>query len=166
MVDISEFVKEYEAVQGDRYAQRERLFELQRAAIKEHLEDRFPAICALSRCGLSFGLGWLELVIGVCEDLEQLKAKYPGFQVKFEQGKEKFGELRLYLNGWSEGAPDHPQGRPGRPMLLPEHQEAFSQACTIVDAATVKSTTICEICGEPGTLGGQGWIRTLCEAHR
>jgi hypothetical protein len=36
----------------------------------------------------------------------------------------------------------------------------------LVELIEARSLTICELCGRPGTPGGKGWIKTLCEECR
>jgi hypothetical protein len=57
------------------------------------------------------------------------------------QIKEKFGTLRLY----HDGGDDYCRG--------------------VVAMAEIMSGGTCEMCGAPGTIGGKGWIRTLCARH-
>jgi hypothetical protein len=78
--------------------------------------------------------GWFEL-------LKELSEKLESEGVVASQVKEKFGGLRFYLRG---GATD--------------------EVWDIIDAAGDKSLEICEICGQPGTLKGKGWVQTLCDA--
>lgn len=80
--------------------------------------------------------GWFELVR---ECLERLSA-IPE-EIEIIQIKEKFGSLRVYLDGPSEA-----------------HQlsEEFSD----------RSAFVCESCGTPGeTRNVHGWYSTLCEPH-
>ncbi|MDE1830597.1 MAG: hypothetical protein KGI25_09770, partial [Thaumarchaeota archaeon] len=63
-------------------------------------------------------------------------------QLVADQVKEKFGSLRFYHHGGDEycnGA---------------------------IELAEALSTCICENCGAPGTVGGRGWIKTLCTPCR
>jgi hypothetical protein len=62
-------------------------------------------------------------------------------KVEVAQVKEKFGALRIYTNG----APEY-----------------------IMDLANeleVRSTKICEVCGERGKPRSGGWVKTLCDEH-
>ena len=81
--------------------------------------------------------GWRRLFDALLIDLERVQ---PGFRVK--QATQKFGELRVYL---TSGSP-----------------EAFR----LIDEAEHKSRTICERCGEAGTLRtSSGYVETLCDEH-
>lgn len=68
--------------------------------------------------------------------------KPPG--VVITQVKEKFGGLRVYYDGGSNG-------------------DAWDLAVREAEATSFKT---CEVCGSPGEPSGGGWIRTRCEAHR
>lgn len=58
------------------------------------------------------------------------------------QVKEKFSELWFYLDG------------------------ATDEARSLIRATSERSTSICERCGEPGTVREMGaWLYTLCDEH-
>ena len=81
--------------------------------------------------GFASNDGWFGLVWRLCEDLEPLVAEFEqasGTQFEILQVKEKFGELRIYVNDANE---------PIRARLL---------------AAQLESIRISEICGQPGQL--------------
>ena len=63
-------------------------------------------------------------------------------QVVVDQVKEKFGTLRFYYHGGDEAIDG-----------MVRMAESMS-ACT------------CESCGVPGTIGGRGWVSTLCTSCR
>ena len=63
-------------------------------------------------------------------------------QVVADQVKEKFGTLRFYYHGGDE------------------------EISGMVRMAEAMSSVTCDVCGNPGTTKGPGWIRTLCETHR
>jgi hypothetical protein len=83
--------------------------------------------------GFECGDGWFEL-------LKELSEKIESHEAVAAQVKEKFGGLRFYLRG---GATD----------------EVWSH----VEAAEEKSYETCEVCGQPGSLRGKGWVQTLCD---
>lgn len=58
--------------------------------------------------------------------------------VEIAQIKEKFGTLRFYV----ASAPDH--------------------IYDAIDEAEKKSETMCEKCGDAGSIKTDGWMRTLC----
>ena len=68
------------------------------------------------------------------------ETEYP--PVKFDQIKEKFGGLRVYFSGGDE----YIEG--------------------LVSMTEAISYKLCEVCGNKGEANKQGWISTLCQAHR
>lgn len=81
--------------------------------------------------------GWRPLFDQLVVDLGELN---PAFRIS--QAKQKFGELRVYLDRYPPGASD------------------------LIDAATRKSRETCEVCGSPGALRKtRGYYQTLCDAH-
>jgi len=83
-----------------------------------------------------------------------------GFNVVVGQVKEKFGTLRFYY---------HSEPKEG---VLPEAideryaAEMAERIYGLVEMAERMSSITCEVCGNPGTLGGRGWMSTLCEPCR
>ncbi|WP_325140453.1 hypothetical protein [Dokdonella sp.] len=61
--------------------------------------------------------------------------------MKVAQVKEKFGDLRFYVDSASE------------------RQQA------LIDDAQARSFRVCEICGAPGLLMRETWMRTRCADH-
>lgn len=86
----------------------------------------------------SVGPGWASLVHTIYDKLDEMK-----HIVKVIQVKEKWGGLRVYT----------------------EYQnDEFEKVNVAICAASV---TICEICGNPGTLRDDSqWFKTRCEEHR
>lgn len=85
--------------------------------------------------------GWDDLVGRTVDAMREIDP-----DVKFDQIKEKFGELRIYYTSSS----------PLEPLLA-----------ALTDAAGKISVTICERCGQPGELAADNyWWRTLCAEHR
>jgi len=58
------------------------------------------------------------------------------------QVKEKFGGLRFYTNGYTDGI------------------------SAMISMAESMSYRTCEVCGSPGRSNNYGWISTLCDTHR
>ena len=86
------------------------------------------------------GDGWHEILLKLNKELTIIDPDY-----RVLQFKEKFGTLRYYFSC-----------KPGVAPL-------FSK---IIQKAEKESSTVCERCGQPGSTGGTGWIRTLCEKCR
>lgn len=85
------------------------------------------------------GPGWIPIVEELHGKLVELDLDYV-----LDQVKEKFGTLRVYV------------------ITAPE---VADQARDLVDAAQIRSATICEGCGAPGELREtHDWVMTLCDA--
>lgn len=79
------------------------------------------------------GKGWHSLVDEAFDAVEAERAQVA-------QVKEKFGQLRIYLNSESE--------------------ELYKKIYEIEE----RSSTICETCGAPGRIVNRGgWLRTICK---
>ena len=101
----------------------------------QRLQARYPENFA-GCFDFSFGEGWDELV----EQLtHQIIARDPN--IRIDQVKEKFGTLRYYVD------------------------RATPEVRALIDAAETASESVCERCGEPGTLRRRGWMATLCDLH-
>lgn len=88
----------------------------------------------VSDFGIETNKGWQCII----EDLLEKLSKYP--DVRICQIKEKFGGLRVYVDGGNE--------------------EVFS----LIDEAETKTYNICEVTGKPGKLRTDiGWHRVLCD---
>jgi hypothetical protein len=80
--------------------------------------------------------GWLEMIKNCIDELIAA-----GWNKEICQIKEKFGGLRFYTNVMTKECYD------------------------IVSKYEKLSYTICEVCGAPGKVRNQRWIRTLCDNH-
>ncbi len=92
------------------------------------------------------GPGWQPIVKGYLDKLDELVATYPGSSYKVYQVKEKFGELRLYVE-YNGG------------------DEFTAQAFEAGELAESTTNRTCETCGEPGKWRNTSWMKTLCEKH-
>ncbi len=87
------------------------------------------------------GSGWWDILERLSAKLEKLIwAERDPSPYRARCVKEKFGTLRFYLS-----------------RETPEMSQAIA-------AAEAESAHTCEHCGEPGTLRGKGWVRTLCDS--
>jgi len=82
------------------------------------------------------GPGWTSLVENLIDDLLRV-----GWDGNVFQVKEKFGTLRFYIGKGSD--------------------EMFK----LIDDAERDSKTTCEVCGVPGKLRIDGWMKVLCDEH-
>ncbi len=88
---------------------------------------------------------WFDILWSLFEDLEPLVAdweKQTGRQFEVVEVKEKLGGLRVYV------VPDV--------SLAIRHR---------IGAAAHESFRTCELCGRPGLLRQDGWLKTLCDGH-
>lgn len=87
--------------------------------------------------GIGVPEGWVPLVL---EMHERVVAVCPGIQ--YEQVKQKFAELRVYVRG------------------------ANPAAQALIWDVEVASRTVCEVCGGAGSpCHRRGWYRALCVEH-
>lgn len=103
----------------------------------------------LAHWGFECGNGWFaiidELSVWLENEARTLKAAGKRMPIVV-QVKEKFGALRFYVRYF-------PQSR-----FLDELNPKL-------EAAGIKSATVCEVCGQPGTLRRLGYMQTLCDVH-
>jgi hypothetical protein len=88
--------------------------------------------------------GWFDILWRLCADLEPLVTEMEragGRQFEVLQVKEKFGGLRFYVNC---------------------RNDAIRQR---IEAAIQESFHTCEVCGQPGKVREDSWIKTLCDEH-
>ena len=124
-------------------------------AFEKRMHEEYPKIFSKPFGGFAIGEGWWLIVDILCMHIQQYinwndynadrdpDGKYTRVeQVVVAQIKEKFGGLRFYYDGG-----DH-------------------YVRGLVDMAEAWAGRTCEVCGEPGTQGGDGWISTLCPTHR
>ena len=126
---------------------RDKIFKIHDHVITEFLLKKFPELCVHTSAGMQIGIGWVPLMIELCEALELLKTERPGLSVEFVQVKEKFGGLRCYYNTQS-ASPD-----------------TLNIINSIVKVAEEKAWRTCEVCGEPGTINRTGWLQVTCPQH-
>ena len=99
---------------------------------------RWPITTNLLPFGIETGNGWFRLIDQLSSDITELD-KREGSQTIAVQVKEKFGGLRFYIEGGTD---------------------AVMEA---IDKAEEESLKTCELCGEPGSLRGVGWVSTMCD---
>lgn len=109
-------------------------------------QAEFPILFGAGKyISLWVGEGWFQILWELCVSLERIAqsrvadGKPP---VRIVQVKEKYGTLRVYVEGGSQEIHD------------------------LIDAAELASERICEACGKPGNLLClRGWYQTLCLYH-
>lgn len=103
------------------------------------LEHKYPVIYA--RAKPRGGPGWITLLDTLLAQL-QARADAGGIQACALHTREKFGRLSL------------------RFMPLDPADVA------LVNETEKRSEHICEVCGGPGRLIQEGWLRTRCQSHQ
>lgn len=98
----------------------------------------------------SVSRGWLSLFEQVCQDVDQALGEDKR-NFRWAEIKHKYGGLTMYFDMEGRGQED--------PVV--------SAVQKIVFDASERSETVCEVCGEPGTVEEQGfWLDCLCPTHR
>lgn len=93
----------------------------------------------VSLFGIECDDGWFELIDTLCNTISTFVSQNKVEPVIIEQVKEKFGGLRFYFIGGND---------------LIRGMAWFAEAL---------SFNICEVCGNPGELREDGYVRTLCD---
>jgi hypothetical protein len=86
--------------------------------------------------------GWLDLIDELCRTLKTHMDAHPELPlIQVRQVKEKFGGLRFYYSGGDTACRE------------------------LVACVEERSMSICEVCGQAGTLGGEHWLSVRCLDH-
>jgi len=88
--------------------------------------------------GFDCGDGWFELLDNLMDEIQKIDTDK---SVSVHQVKEKYGELRFYIEGGND------------------------EVDKLINEAEEKSYKTCEVCGRPGKTKGKGWLRTTCKEH-
>jgi hypothetical protein len=106
------------------------------------------------------GRGWIPLIVELDARLSELDPNY-----RIEQIKEKFGLLRYYATPSTGSGRAYDQTL-GQSLIVNEEAAALNDNLhALIHEAENQSGTICEICGEPGKLIGEHWLKVRCEEH-
>jgi hypothetical protein len=116
----------------------------------KRMEEKYPKMFANPYGGFAVDKGWWPIIESLCANIQShtdwwnknRETRPVVEQVVVAQIKEKFGGLRFYYDGGDD------------------------QISGMVRMAEAWASHACEECGAPGTLGGKGWIKTLCPTHR
>lgn len=103
-----------------------------------HGDPRTTAMCV----GFDVGDGWFRLIDVVSSIIVERSAEV-GLDPVATQIKEKFGTLRLYVQGLQN--------------------DEYLEGC--IAMASAVSAQVCQVCGGNGLLRIAGWYRVLCEEH-
>lgn len=104
-------------------------------------KDRHSSMMTTAMCwGFECGDGWYEIIDKLCDDIQKI-CDENDWQIKAVQVKEKFGELRFYIDRGNDAIWD------------------------LIDNATKQSRNTCEVCGKPGKVMGKIWYYCACPEH-
>jgi hypothetical protein len=96
-------------------------------------------------CKMQCGYGWCDIIERACVRIAAVLVDREQF--RFEEIRERNGELRMYWGGW----------------LTARSEAAVRYA---IDLAQARSVCICEVCGDTGRLRRDGDVRkTCCDLH-
>ena len=102
------------------------------------------------------GEGWTSLVESIYKYIDKFKTAITVVQVK-----EKFGTLRFYYDIQTMQLGESPEFD----IALPYYEDEVEAIENYVRMAEIKSGTICEACGDAGSIRNERpWVRTLCTA--
>lgn len=113
----------------------------------EIFRDRRGNMMETAMCwGFEHGDGWYDILDRLCAELmrlaeEDAAAGRERHVPVATQVKEKFGDLRFYVNGATDAQWD------------------------AIRKAEQETSVTCEWCGKPGKLRGGGWLYTACDEH-
>lgn len=103
-------------------------------------EPPFDPMKTLIGFGFEVGEGWRPLLQELFEKMDKLQ-KEQNLDIRVVQVKEKFGGLRVYING------------------------ANDDVYALINEAEAKASKTCETCGKPGKRQTDGWRYVACEDH-
>lgn len=105
------------------------------------LLTKFPKLFT-DKTRVEFPEGWYDLVSSACTDVKK-------YNVRIDQIKQKFGQLRVYVN---------------HEDLLKKPEDTQANIWAMCQTYSEKSETICEVCSNVGELctKDSGYRRTLC----
>lgn len=131
------------------------------------LKEKYPAILknlggkpnetcmSWAHGGLAIGDGWLPLVEQLMDYLQFQHDKNGYPQCVFEQVKEKFGSLRVYVK-WEACTSN-----------TAEYGIKFNRTAenlqNLIDFVSFQSSKVCELCGQPGSIRGEHWVQCRCD---
>jgi len=108
------------------------------------LQLEFGLETRIQTFGFECGDGWADLLVELCSKIQDYFLTIPEEvveNIRAVQVKEKFGTLRFYLNSYNETL----EG--------------------LIEDARIKSSSTCEVCGDPGEVIGDSWLRCVCKKH-
>lgn len=98
-----------------------------------------PVTENLMSLGFCCGDGWFEILYTLSQQIQQYNLEHPEAAVIAVQVKQRFGELRFYVN------------------------PPIAEVAAMIAEATARSLQTCELTGRPGGLCQRsGYYQTLC----
>lgn len=107
----------------------------------KHIQDRLNKGMG---CWSHIEKGWLPLLEELDRKISEINPDYV-----LDQIKEKFGVLTVYVSH----------------DFVNETQEQYFQIEKLIAETRQKSSEICDVCGNSGSLQKGSWWRTLCDKH-
>lgn len=118
---------------------------------EQKADNKFQRISCVY-CGIYCPKGWYDLVDQLSKDLVEA-TRNSSYRIAVAQIKEKFGGLRFYIDYIEKD----------ESTMVDENLKSSAKVNQLISEAEEKSFKICQTCGEPGQLMGQGWAYTACE---
>lgn len=110
--------------------------------------------------GNGIGGGWVSLIVELDAKLASIDPNYT-----IEQIKEKFGLLRFYARpSFGQGSTWEESLRQ-RVIYNEEANAKWDDFMVAIHEAEQKSGEICEVCGAPGSMRSDGWMKVRCDEH-
>lgn len=110
------------------------------------LKEPYRHLFAERHLGDNVGAGWWKPVLEVLHQVDGLLAREPSASFKVIQLKEKFGGIRLYVD-------------------ITGSDEFYRECQDVIKHLEESAAKTCEICGQPGSIRHEGWLKTLCDHH-
>ena len=100
--------------------------------------------------GITCSKGWYGIIYDAINGLSKVKEDNPDCSISIAQVKEKFGQLRIYID--TEGC----------------SKECRKKLYSVISEAENKANRTCERCGSTENVEtkGPGWVSTLCRKCR
>ena len=121
------------------------------------------------RSGIYVEAGWYKIIGDFVDKAEEIvkQEQYKDLNLVIHQIKEKFGGLRIHFALMHKDQ----QVDEFEEVIINETHDvikraAFSEILSHADTFYKLASQTCEICGKPGTLRQNHWIRTLCDHHQ
>jgi hypothetical protein len=110
--------------------------------LKQQLKDKYKIFSDISEANISVGDGWYDAIDGGSQLIQEYLDKKPDMVVKVGQIKEKFGEMRFYVDG---------------------HVDEYINE--IINTIEESANNTCERCGCycDKKLNKAGWLKTMCD---